>query len=101
MYTTTITKSGQITLTKAARENLGVKNGDKVVIDFKKGKLVVEPRLSDDEFLKALDGMKSKESLKREKEIGKKYADKSVREMIDDFESSEKGKKYLEEEYAL
>lgn len=101
MYTTTITKSGQITLTKAARENLGVKNGDKVVIDFKKGKLVVEPRLSDDEFLKALDGMKSEESLKREKEIGKKYAGKSVREMIDDFESSEKGKKYLEEEYAF
>lgn len=57
MYTTTITKSGQITLTKAAREQLGVKAGDKVFVDFEKGKLVIKRPLSNIEFLKKLDAI--------------------------------------------
>lgn len=98
-YTTTITQSGQITLTKAAREALGVKNGDRVVIDLKKGKLVVEPRMSDEEFFAKLDAIVSPESRAREKEISKKYAGKSVREMLEDWEKSEEGQKFLKEEY--
>lgn len=99
-YTTTITQSGQITLTKAAREALGVKNGDRVVIDLKKGKLVVEPRMSDEEFMRRLDALKTPESRKREIEISRKYAGKSVREMLEDWEKSEEGQKFLKEEYA-
>ncbi|MBQ3306152.1 AbrB/MazE/SpoVT family DNA-binding domain-containing protein [Candidatus Saccharibacteria bacterium] len=55
MYTTTITKSGQITLTKAAREKLGVKPGDKVYVDFENNKLAVEKQASAEELLAELD----------------------------------------------
>lgn len=101
MYTTTITKAGQITLTKAAREALGVKASDRVTVDIKKGRLVVEPRLSDEEFFAELDKMKSPESLKREKEIAEKYKGMSVSEMIEAWANSPEGQKAIEEEYAL
>jgi len=61
MYTTTITKSGQITLTKAAREQLGVKPGDKVYVDFATNELKVKRVPTNDEFLAELDAIGGKD----------------------------------------
>lgn len=62
MYTTTITKSGQITLTKAAREQLGVKPGDKVYVDFATNELKVKRIPTDEEFLAELDAIGGKDN---------------------------------------
>lgn len=62
MYTTTITKSGQIGFPKALRDALGVKIGDQVTLDTKRGNVTVSRRMTDDEFLKALDAMDSRTS---------------------------------------
>ena len=59
MYaTTTITKSGQITLGKQFRDALGVKPGDKITIrKNQNGGITIERRLSDEEFLEQLDNI--------------------------------------------
>ena len=80
MYTTTITQSGQITLTKAARERLGVRPGDKVYVDFETSEIKVRRRPTDEEFLAELDSI-GKNTIP--KETLKKYAGKSVRELQD------------------
>ena len=80
MYTTTITKSGQITLTKAAREKLGVKTGDKVYVDFETNELKIKRKLTNEEFLAKLDHI-GKNTIP--KELFNKYAGKSIRELQD------------------
>lgn len=59
-YTTTITQSGQITISKAAREALGVRTGDRVFVDIESGQVIIKRRLSDDEFFSAIDEMDKK-----------------------------------------
>ena len=62
-YTTTITKSNQITLTKPAREFLGVKPGEKLVFEPQSdGSLIVRRRLSTEEFFERIDSMKSEKT---------------------------------------
>jgi antitoxin PrlF len=41
MSTTTVTKKGQITIPKHIREQLGLKEGDKVLVKFQEGKIFV------------------------------------------------------------
>ncbi len=100
MYTTTITKSGQITLTKSARELLGVKLGDRLTVKSQGSKIIIEPRQSDEEFLKELDCLKSPESLSYEQHLPGEYRGKSTSEMIDIWANSTEGQKYLEESHA-
>lgn len=75
MYTTTINQNGLILLNKAAREALGVKLGDKVVINFSKKSAVVERELGDAEFFKRLDGMKSRQTKKNIQRLSGKSTD--------------------------
>ena len=92
MYSTLITKSNQITLTKPAREHLGVKPGDRVFIDFAKNHLVIERRPNDEEFFKKLDSFKSKKT----KQLINQYAGKTLNELrkLPEYQ------KPYEEEYA-
>lgn len=75
MYTTTINQNGLILLNKAAREALGVKLGDRVTINFSKNGAVVERELSDEDFFKKLDAMKSAKTKQRIQEMAGRTAD--------------------------
>lgn len=75
MYSTTINQNGMILLNKAAREALGVKLGDKVSISFDSKMARVERRMSDEEFVRRLDAMKSEKTKRRIKEFAGKTAD--------------------------
>ena len=64
-YTTTMTKSNQVTLTKPAREFLGVKAGEKLIIEKNDDHTItIRRRLTDEEFLKKIDTMKSDKTKK-------------------------------------
>ena len=75
MYTTTINQNGLILLNKAAREALGVKLGDRVTINFSEKGAVVERELSDEDFFKKLDDMKSAQTKRNIKKLAGKTAD--------------------------
>lgn len=95
MYATTITKSGQMTLTRPAREYLGVAPGDKVMVFFRNGRLNVERRMTDAEFFEQLDARNTPET----KAAMKRNAGKSISEMRADWAKSPAGQKYFEEKY--
>lgn len=99
MYTVTITKSGQVTLPKELRDFLGVGLGQKIT--FKKGadSVLIERRISDDEFLEKLDSLKKPETKTFIKKHRAKLAKMSVSEMKEEWAKSPDGKKYLEEKY--
>ena len=97
MYTTTINQNGMILLNKDARKAMGLKLGDKVIIDFGKGFARVSRRTSDEEFFARLDANNSEKT----KEAIRRNAGKTVREMRDEWAKSEAGKKYLEEKYGF
>ncbi len=75
MYTTTINQNGLILLNKAAREALGVKLGDKVTVNFSKKKATIEREMTDEEFSRKLDAMKSEKTKQRIRELAGKSAD--------------------------
>ena len=75
MYTTTINQNGMILINKAVREALGLKLGDKVTVTFDAQSARVERKMSDDEFIKKLDDMKSARTKSRIKELVGKTAD--------------------------
>ena len=78
MYTTTINQNGRILLNKHAREALGVKLGDRVVINVSKKTAVVKRELTDDEFFTRMDAMKSPKT----NESIKKHAGKTADELF-------------------
>lgn len=75
MYTTTINQNGMILINKAVREALGLKLGDKVTVTFDAQSARVERKMSDEEFIKRLDDMKSARTKNRIKELAGKTAD--------------------------
>ena len=75
MYTTTINQNGMILINKAVREALGLKLGDKVTVTFDEKSARVERKMSDEEFIKKLDDMKSARTKNRIKELAGKTAD--------------------------
>lgn len=74
MYTTTINQNGMILINKAVREALGLKLGDKVTVTFDAQSARVERKMSDEEFIKKLDDMKSARTKNRIKELAGKTA---------------------------
>lgn len=74
MYTTTINQNGMILINKAVREALGLKLGDKVTVTFDTQSARVERKMSDEEFIKRLDDMKSARTKNRIKELAGKTA---------------------------
>ncbi len=95
MYTTTINQNGMILLNKAAREALGVKLGDRVMIRTDKKRATVEREMTDEEARAYMDSLFSAETKKHIKE----NAGKTVREMMDEWYESDELKKEMEEEY--
>ena len=75
MYTTTINQNGMILINKAVREALGLKLGDKVTVTFDEKSARVERKMSDEEFIKKLDDMKSARTKNRIKELAGKTTD--------------------------
>lgn len=75
MYTTTINQNGLILLNKAAREALGLKLGDKVMISFSKKSATIEREMSDEEFFEKMDEMKSKKTQENIRKMAGKSAD--------------------------
>ena len=96
-----ITSSGQATIPKEVRKHLGIEPGGRIYFYFNHDKITVGREATDDEFLAQLDALKSPKSIAKEKEVGKKYANTSVTEMLRDWEKSPKGKAYLKEAYGL
>lgn len=97
MYSSTITKSGQITLPKELREFLGVKLGGRVVFHKTKTGVKIDRRMSDEEFTAKLDAI----STPIPPEILKKTAGKTVSELKDEWAKSPAGQAYFKEKYGL
>ncbi len=95
MYTTTINQNGMILLNKAAREALGVKLGDRVMIRTDKKRATVEREMTGEEARAYMDSLFSAETKKRIKE----NAGKTVREMMDEWRESDEFRKEMEKEY--
>ena len=101
MYTTTITKSNQITLTKPAREALGVKAGEQLIVETKGDSVVIRRRPSVEEFLAKLDAIHEKYKTPESERTRKKYAGMTVNEMKEAWANSPEGKKYFKEKYGI
>ncbi len=98
VYTVAITKSGQMTLPKALRVFLGVDGAKTVQIEKRKNGIVINKRLSEEEFFAEIDkhiSEKTRAIIEKDRERG----GMSVRQMIDEYANSDAGKKELEEEY--
>ena len=93
MYSTTITKSGQVTLPKELRDFLGVKTGQKVIFTKNRDGVSISRRLSDEEFLAKLDSTKTPKA----REMEKKYAGKTVSEL----QKTPEYQRYYKEKYGL
>jgi len=74
MYTTTINQNGMILLSKAVRESLNLRLGDRVTISFNKKTVTVQKEITDEEFFSKLDAMKSERTKKRIQENAGKSA---------------------------
>lgn len=98
VYTVAITKTGQMTLPKALRVFLGVDGAKTVQIEKQKNGIVINKRPSEEEFFAEIDKHISKKTraiIKKDRERG----GLSVQQMVDEYASSDAGKKELEEEY--
>ena len=78
MYTATINQNGLILLNKKAREALGVKLGDRVVISISKKSATIKREPTDDEFFAQMDSIKSAKT----KENIQKHAGQSADELF-------------------
>lgn len=97
IYTTTITKSGQISLPKSVREFLGLNLGDRITFSLKKDTVSIKKVKPLEEVLKEIDANKSEET----KALIKKYAGKTTNELREIFDNSPEGKKYYKEKYGI
>lgn len=79
MYTTTINQNGMVLLNKDARKALGLKLGDKVMVNFDKKNVRIEPRMSEKEAQAYMDSLFTPES----KKLVKKYAGKTADELFE------------------
>ena len=79
MYTTTINQNGMILLNKDARKALGLKLGDRVIINFNEKGAKVERMMSDEEFFAKMDAMKSEKT----KRLIKEHSGKTASELFD------------------
>lgn len=94
-YQATITKSGQITISAAARKALGVQPGDMVTITTHGNHLTIERRLTDEEFLALLDSYKTPKTLA----MIEKHRGKTASELMSEWAESPEGRAYFEEKY--
>lgn len=95
MYTTTINQNGMILLNKDARKALGLKLGDRVMVNFDKKTIRIAGRGSDEDFFKRMDANNSEKT----KAAIKKNVGKTISEMREEWAKTLVGQKCLEEEY--
>lgn len=79
IYTATINQNGMVLLNKDARKSLGVKLGDKVIVEISTKSVKIERQMTDEEFFSKLDSMKSEKT----KRLIKEQAEKSDDELLD------------------
>ena len=60
MYSTTITRSGQVTIPKELRAFLGVKPGQRITFTKNKDSITINRRLTDEEFTAGLDAISAR-----------------------------------------
>ena len=101
MYSTTITKSNQITLTKVAREALGVKAGEQLIVETKGDSVIIRRRPSSEEFLARLDAIHEEYKTSKSERARKKYAGMSATDIKNTWATSPEGKKYIKEKYGF
>ncbi len=97
IYTTTITKSGQISLPKSIREALNLTIGGKVTLDYSKSKLTIRRKMTDEEFFAKMDSLISDKT----RSLFKKNAEKSISELKSAYEKTENFKNNYKEKYGL
>lgn len=95
MYTTKINQNGMILLNKDARKALGLKLGDKVMVNFDKNLVKIARRMSDEEFFARMDANNNEKT----KAAIKRNAGKTISEMRTEWARSLVGQKSLEEKY--
>ncbi|MBR2659441.1 AbrB/MazE/SpoVT family DNA-binding domain-containing protein [Candidatus Saccharibacteria bacterium] len=93
----TLSQSGQFTLPRAIREDLGFKKGDKAEIEVAEGKVVITRRRTFDEIEAEMQKMREAVPAKK-REAWKKYAGMSVSEIREAWDKTPEGQaKYMEE----
>lgn len=102
-FTTTISKSGQITLPKDFRNALGVDIGDQVTLDLDKKdktKVVLARQLTPDEFIKQIDQIMGNNTPKTQRLI-KKHSGKTINQLRQEWDTSPTGQSYHKEKYDI
>ena len=94
MYTTTINQNGMILISKAVREALGLKLGDKVTVTFDEKSARVERKMSDEEFM---DGISKIQAKYGDKSSNSLSAEEAVRILRDG--KAKKAKDYYKEKF--
>ena len=97
IYTSTITKSGQITLPKPVREYIGVTPGQKVIIDYGKSNIIIKRKMSDADFFSKVDSLISDKT----RSLFKAHAGKTVSELKSAYAASDQFKADYKEAYGL
>ena len=99
-YTSTLTRSGQITLPKPIRDLIGITYGERVRLSFKDDAIVLEREKTFDEIMTQIDTINTTVP-KETKTLIRKYAGKTASELRDEFDSSPEGHIYYKEKYGI
>ena len=95
-YTVSLTKSGQMTLPKELRDFLGIKPGEKVIINQERTGVSIHRKLTKQEFFAELD----KNISPKTRRIAQKNLDKTTSEMLSEYLDSPKGQAEMRRKYA-
>ena len=101
MYTTTITKSGQITLAKPLRNALKVKAGEKLRLEYDPATgnaTIYRPTSDFDEFMADMDTLQSSLSPESHRRM-KAATKKTVSQLKKEWATSPEGHTYYQEKY--
>lgn len=95
LYTTTITKSGQISIPKAVRQTLDLNLGDKVILNCTKSSLTIKRKMTDADFFAKMDSLISDQT----RSLFKTHANKSVSELKSTYATTQNFKNDYKDEY--
>lgn len=97
IYTSTMTKTGQVFFPKAVRVALGLEPGTRITLHLKNNSVAIERAQTVEEIAKKFQATFSKET----KEIIAKNRGKTAGEMREEWLKSEESTKYYGEKYGI
>jgi len=100
-YTSTITRSGQITLPKPLRDLLSVTPGSRITFNVTDQAITIEREKTLREVFDELDKIRESYETPETKAAHKKFRGWTANEMRDNYINSPEGKKYYKEKYDL